>query len=190
MNRAIRSISAQTRPPEELVVEHDLGRTGAAQTRNRALARVNTDVVMWLDDDDELMPNHVEVLAGELERRRHVDLVYPTPRVVGGADPTAVSVDGVWRLPWGVRFGPEQERHLRRMGSFIPITHAVRTHVVRRARGFPIPNTPEWPRPEVEDWGYLIRLLDAGARFHHVNVPTWVWHIHDAHTGGRPDRDR
>lgn len=183
--RAVDSVLAQRRPVDQLVVEADPGRTGAAATRNRALARVETDLVAWLDDDDELLGLHCGALAYVLEREPDVDLVYPTPRMVGGADPTAVTVRGRWTRPWGVAFGQEQERHLRERGSFIPITHMVRTATIRRAGGFPDGVTLPDGRYRGEDEAMLIALLDAGARFRHLNVVTWLWRVWDGHTAGK-----
>ena len=188
LERAVESVRAQTRQPDQLIIEVDHARTGAAHTRNRILDRCDTDVIAWLDDDDALLGSHVERLTRVLERFPEFDLVYPIPHIPEGRDPTAVSVNGIWQLPWHVPFGAEQETHLREQGSFIPITHAVRTEKVREVGGFPIPGTPEWPHENVEDWGYLIRLLDAGAHFFHLPVKTWQWNIHDSHTGGQPNR--
>jgi len=188
LKRALRSVERQRRQPDALLVEHDVDRVGVAHMRNRALSKVDTDAVAWLDDDDELLPNHLKALMSILERRVSVDLVYPVPRMIGGDDPTATSLHGRWVRPWGIPFGDEQARHLRRYGNFIPMTHVVKTDVVRKAGGFPIPGTPEWPRHNVEDWGYLIRLLDAGCRIHHLDITTWLWHVHDSHTGGEPVR--
>lgn len=190
LERALLSVRTQRRKPDQLVVEHDVERTGAAPTRNRAVDKVKTDVIAWLDDDDTLQPNHLMANMRVLERDPKISLVYPVPRMVGGRDPTATSVQGEWVLPWGVRFGPEQAEHLRRFGNFIPMTHLVRTEAVRAVGGFPIPGTPEWPRPDVEDWGYILRLLEAGYAFEHLDQKTWNWHVHAAHTGGRGDRDR
>jgi len=183
--RAVDSVLAQRRSVDQLVVEADPDRTGAAATRNRALARVETDLVAWLDDDDELLPLHVGALAYVLEREPGVDLVYPTPRMVGGADPTAVTERGRWVKPWGVAFGREQERHLRERGSFIPITHMCRVDVLRRAGGFPDGVTLPDGRYRGEDEAMLIALLDAGARFQHLNVVTWLWHVWSGHTAGK-----
>ncbi len=190
LSRALLSVETQRRMPDQLVVEHDTERTGAAPTRNRALARVRADVIAWLDDDDTLQPQHLMANMRVLERDPGVALVYPVPRMVGGRDPTAVSVGGQWQLPWGVRFGPEQAEHLRRFGNFIPMTHLVRTEAVRAVGGFPIPGTPEWPRPDVEDWGYILRLLEAGYTFEHLDQKTWNWNAspNRGSTGGRSDR--
>jgi glycosyltransferase involved in cell wall biosynthesis len=180
LGRAIESVMDQTRHPDQIIVQEDTQHLGAAVTRNRGLERVECDLVAWLDDDDLLLPNHIERLARVLERSARIDLVYPIPRVEGGRDPTAVAVDGNWVKPWRVPFGPEQETHLREQGSFIPITHMVRTEKVRDIGGFPLPGTTRW----IEDWGYLVNLLDAGATFYHLPVTTWRWQIHDQMTGG------
>ena len=185
LEEALASVAAQHRAPDQVVVEPDPGRTGAAATRNRALSRVDADLVAWLDDDDLLLRNHVGALARVLETETDTDLVYPVPRVVGGSEPTAVTVNGVWRKPWGVAFGPEQEKHLRELGSFIPITHMVRTALVRKAGGFPDGVTLPDGRYRGEDEALLIALLDVGARFRHLNATTWVWRIHNAHTAGK-----
>lgn len=182
--RALASIGNQTRRPEQIIVEPDPDGTGAALTRNRALARVESDLVAWLDDDDQLLPNHVARLSRVLEKAAGIDLVYPIPKVVGGRDPTAVAVNGNWVPPWGVPFGPEQANHLRDQGSFIPITHMARTDIINSIGGFPIAGTVRW----IEDWGYLVNLLDAGAKFYHLPVTTWQWNLHDAHTGGSAER--
>lgn len=191
LERALESVRAQTRRPDQVVVERDSLRTGADQARNRALERVTTDVIAWLDDDDHLLPNHLKACMRVMEQSPwKPDLVYPAPSVVGGEDPTAVSVQGRWTLPWGVRFGPEQEAHLRRFGSFIPMTHVVRTALVRQIGGF-LPGREVMTeglgrRYRGEDEDYLLRLLDAGAAFEHLDARTWVWNVHGGNTAGKP----
>jgi glycosyltransferase involved in cell wall biosynthesis len=191
LERAVLSAKSQVRPFDQLVVERDSQRTGAAASRNRAMQRVTTDVIAWLDDDDELLEGHLKVCMRPFETPRGrydppPDLVYPVPRMVGGPDPTAVTVQGHLMLPWGIRFGKEQEAHLRRAGSFIPMTHLVRTEMVRRVDGFPEGFTLPDGRYRGEDEAYLIRMLDAGAVFEHVDRKTWKWHAHPrTSTAGR-----
>lgn len=185
LERALASVDSQRRRPDQIIVERDEKRTGAAATRNRALAKVRTDVVAWLDDDDRWKENHLIACMRVLTLRPEVDLVYPVPVMVGGPDPTAVTQGGVWRIPWGIRFGPEQENHLRHVGSFIPMTHLVRTEAVRKAGGFPEGRVLPTGRYQGEDERYLIALLDAGAVFEHLNAKTWWWTVNARSTAGR-----
>jgi glycosyltransferase involved in cell wall biosynthesis len=183
LDRALSSVARQHRQPDQIVVEPDPDRTGAAATRNRALDRVECDLVAFLDDDDSLLRNHLGALEFALG---DFDLAYPTPRMVGGPDPTAVTVRGVWRKPWGVPFRAEQEHHLRTRGSFIPMTHLARVETVRRAGGFPEGVTLPDGRYSGEDERYLVAMLDVGARFIHLNVVTWRWHVWGGNTAGLP----
>lgn len=189
--RAMESVRTQRRFPDQVVTEYDAERTGAACARNRALERVTTDFVAWLDDDDEWMPHHLMACMRVLEMDPTVDLVYPVPKMIGGPDPTATTYQGQLRAPWGVRFQKEQEAHLRRQGSFIPMTHVVRTSLVRDIGGFRDGYWVSDTRYRGEDEDYLIRLLDVGAKFEHLDRVTWRWYSHpDTSTAGRPDRGR
>lgn len=185
--RAIDSVTAQRRQPDQLIIEHDDARTGAWATRNRALLKVRTDLIAWLDDDDWLKPNHLLHLVRCIKDSPfHPDLVYPSPVMEPkfSKDPTATTVQGRWVSPWGVRFGPEQEAHLRRFGSFIPMTHVVRTDLVREIEGFR-PGYDVDGRYRGEDEDYLIRLLDHGCKIEHLPVKTWHWFVHARNTAGK-----
>jgi len=194
LDRALTSVRAQRRRADQIVVERDSERTGAWSARNRALERVTTDVIAWLDDDDTLKPNHLMACMRVLEQSpSRPDLVYPVPKMVGGTDPTAVTHQGRFPVsPWGLRFTPEHAAHLRVRGSFIPMTHLVRTECVRRIGGFR-PGYAVDGRYRGEDEDYLIRLLDDSATrlrapqdaFEHLPEATWYWHVHHAHTAGR-----
>lgn len=180
LRRAVASVEAQIVQPKETIWVVDHARRGAAWTRNELLTQVTTPWVAWLDDDDELLPNHLAVLTAAASKG-DADLYYPYPVVVGGRDPLAVTWNGrLLPRPFGVAFGQEQELHLRRVANFIPICYLVRTELARAVGGFP----PAESHARPEDHLHLIRLLDAGARFQHVARRTWVYHVHGANTGG------
>jgi hypothetical protein len=184
--RARASVVAQTRKPDHLLVGLDRDRTGAAATRNRLLESVTTDAIAWLDDDDRFNPVHIAACMRVLENSPGVDLVYPAPVMDGGDDPTATTYQGVFPTsPWGIRWQPELEQHIRDHGSFIPITHVVRTDAVRKAGGFPEGRVLPSGRYQGEDECYLRALLDTGAQFEHLNRRTWTWTVNPKSTAGR-----
>lgn len=190
LHRALASVWAQTRRPDAVIVSPDPTRTGAAQTRNRALARVTTEWVGWLDDDDELLPNHVADCM-DWAQQTGADLVYPYMVAVGGRDPLACPVNGILVQPFQVPFRREQAIHLRTVGNFIPVTYIVKTAWAQGVGGMPepvaVPRERSGSGRIEEDYGFLIRLLDEGATFSHVPVRSWKYHFHSSNSGGRGD---
>lgn len=185
---AIESVTSQQRPAEAIVVQFDASREGAATTRNKALEKVNTTWVAFLDDDDIFYPNHLKVCLDAAEESG-ADLIYPYSDFTGRTDPLMVMSNGVMVNPFGIPFGPEQEAHLRNRGNFIPVTTLVKTDLVKQVGGFP----QQWgfaakTCQDCEDYGLLLALLDAGARFHHAPHVTWRYNFWSGNTGGRPAR--
>lgn len=187
--RALKSISAQKVRPGAVVVYNDVERHGASWCRNSALELVKSDWVAWLDDDDELLPNHIKVLVRGANTSG-ADMVFTYAKFVGGRDPLACIYGGTRLIPEpiNVPWDDDAKFSLRRYGNFIPVTYMVKTELVRRVGGFPEPySMPDVKvSGECEDYLLLLKLLDAGAKFHHVcGVRTWIYNIHDTNTGGR-----
>lgn len=176
--RALASIVAQTRPVDQILVGCDTEGRGAAYARNVIMAGATTDFVAFLDDDDTWYPHHIEGLLSVAE---DADVIYPW---FDGAhsEYLKVPVNGRYKTPLGVPFGPEQEAFIRHQ-NYIPVTFMARTELVLQVGGF---EKPWWLPPEspCEDWGLLLKLLDAGARFVHYPEVTWTWHGHAAQTNG------
>lgn len=169
LRRAIDSVWAQTMPAA-LQVILDENRDGAAATRNRALEHVDTEFVAFLDDDDELKPNHLRTCARNAALTG-ADLVYPWFDVDAGEDEIGM---------FGVPFDPI----LLRKRNYIPVTVLVRTELVRKVGGFR--DHPDVNGDPCEDWGLWLALLDAGATFSHLPQRTWIWHKGNG-TRGRGD---
>jgi glycosyltransferase involved in cell wall biosynthesis len=101
VDRALAAVRAQTRPPEEILVVERNGSLGAA--RARALSQARGDLVAWCDAGEEWLPEHLAILAGELERRPGVDLVYGDAEVVdanGGPRLQPAEDYDFFRLSW------------------------------------------------------------------------------------------
>lgn len=172
LHRALASVLAQTRAVDAVVVQVDHDRAGAAANRTAALRAVGTEWSALLDDDDEWSPGHVAALLAHAEATG-TDLVYPWFEVAGGTD------------PWPHREGQPFDREALRGENFVPITVLVRTELLRAIGGF-LPKGP--PDNPCEDWGTWDALLGQGARFEHLSVRTWTWHMHGENTSGRQDR--
>lgn len=169
LDRALRSVEAQTLRADAVVVEVDAGREGAAAARNLALMRVVTEWVAFVDDDDELLPSHLRACA-RFARLTGVDVVYPGYEI-DVEDPIGC-------------FGLEFDPILLRRRNFIPVTTLCRTSAVRKVGGFR-DHPDEYGNP-CEDWGLWLALVDAGYKLAHLPQRTWVWHYNGG-ARGRPN---
>lgn len=187
VDRALASVARQQVMPGRAYVHLDEDRRGAAWARNHALEVVDTEWVAWLDDDDEFLPNHIKkMLAGA--NFSGADMIYTYAEFVGRPDPLAVLLDD--RLiaePISVPWTEAVEHSFRTYGNFIPVTNLVRTSAMRAVGGFPEPHSfGNMPSSDCEDYGLLLRLLDAGFTFYHViGARTWRYHVWGGNTGGR-----
>lgn len=146
----LESVAAQTRQPDAHVIVKDEG-VGFVDTVNEAVSRVTTDYFCLVDDDDLLLPHHVETLVANLV----ADIVW-----------TWVRVDG---RNWNPNRGYEPGRLLQE--NYIPSNMAMRTGLWRDLGGYR--HGPKHP-----DWDMLQRCESAGATFHNVPEVTWVYRFH------------
>jgi glycosyltransferase involved in cell wall biosynthesis len=171
LRRALDSVHAQTHWPAAVHVEVDLRKDGAGPTRNRGLASVATEWVAFLDDDDELYPQHLERCLAHA-RETSSGLVYPWFDVVGGNDPFPAF--------FGHAFDPN-------LPNMFPVTVLARTDalqaVLRDGGGFAPPGSAQG-----DDWPFWLQLVAAGVPISHLAERTWRWHHHRRNTSGRPDR--
>ena len=197
LDRALHSVAAQVVGDDVTLsasVALDDEGLGAAVTRNRAWRDADAEWVAFLDDDDELRPEHVNACLRHAQETG-ADLVYPWFNIhndagvdISANDPLRAPVDGYYASPYGLAFSDDLRRELLTRNNFIPVTVLVRRKLLAAVGGFPVPNTPEWPESCCEDWGLWRRLLEAGARFEHLPMRTWIWYWHGRNTSGRPWR--
>jgi hypothetical protein len=179
LTRAVASVAAQTRAANGLAVAIDHDRRGAAAVRNEAWQMASTEFVAFLDDDDELLPHHLEHLLA-VQADTGADVVYPWHRIIGPDGRIKADLLGAQGVPFVA-----SELDVR---NFIPVTILVRRELLAEVGGFPLPGSPEWPHQDCEDWACWRRLRDAGGTFVHTPEVTWLWHHHGQNTSGRGDR--
>jgi glycosyltransferase involved in cell wall biosynthesis len=144
------SVAAQTVLPAAHVIAWDHG-DGFEATVNRGVSMVETEYFCLVDDDDLLLPDHVETLVGNLT----ADVVWTWCDVVGREwNPNSPYVPG-----------------LLQARNYIPSNHAFRTGLFRELGGY---------RP-VAGWAdhdLLKRAEQAGATFLNVPQVTWTYRFH------------
>jgi hypothetical protein len=167
LREALQSVLTQTEHVAAIALVVDWGHEGAAQTRQRGLDMVDTEWVSFLDDDDLWHAHHVAT---------HMRLLGET-----GADVAYSWFDGNNPFPMhrGRPFDPENPHHLT-------TTLTVRTGLARQA-GF-LGNEPNEVGWVGEDWHFILRLCDLGARFVGTGDVTWTYRLHGGNTSGLPSR--
>lgn len=173
LERAIKSVNEQTYPVAAISVAIDHLKMGAAHNRNHALFSAQTEWVAFLDDDDVMRPNHLELLV-QRQIETEADIVFPW----FDTDP-----------PGGDPFPPSYETREYNPAEphMFPITTLVRKSLAWDVGGFPV-NPPASSVCAGEDWDFWLKMRDAGAKFAHVNARTWVWNMNGQNTSGLPTR--
>lgn len=164
LTRAIPSAEVQGVP-----VVHAHGETLAA-ARNEGLDLVKTELVVFLDADDELEPGYVEAMLSASGDLRVPVVRYVRPhRDRGAAFPR---VAGHQHL-----CGPD----CLEQGNFICVGAAVRAQLVRDVGGW---GSYAWS----EDWDLWLRCWRAGAEVVLVNDAIYRAHVNLQSRNRAPDR--
>lgn len=170
LKRAIASAIDQIYPAAAISVAVDTEKKGAWHTRNRALMAVRTEWTAFLDDDDEFLPEHLNVLNNHVVSHE-ADMAYSWfDTVPRNCDPFPK-----WfaDAPWD----PAAPRHTT-------IVMLVRTRLAQS-----IAFTPPVAADRVgnEDWRFILELNRQG-KIVHAPQRTWLWHHDSRNTSGRPER--
>lgn len=171
--RALGSVCAQALQPDEIAVAVDHCRDGAARTRNRAWRMTTADRIAFLDDDDELLPEHLAKLDAFMDETG-ADLVYPWFEVVGGTDPFPQNYGRPWTLDEPIQ---------------TTITCLWRREALESVGGFPeIPAGPLMPdgHRRGEDYEAVLALAELDGTIAHLPEVTWRWHHDTGNTSGLP----
>lgn len=183
----LQSVAQQIHPVRHIIQEDTAGE-GAALTRDKALAKVDTPFTAVADDDDIILRYHIEMLLN-CQQLTNSDLCYPWYTVSGGTDPFSQ-----WAgVPWS-NDHPHQ----------VPVTWLARTEAIRAVGGFSYdwdpsqgedPGTDSEGNRAGEDYRLILRLVKAGAKIVHLPLVTWIWNHHVVNgkignTMGLPSRVR
>jgi glycosyltransferase involved in cell wall biosynthesis len=182
LGEALASVAAQTNPAGQLIIEEDRQHRGAPLTRAAGLAKVTTEWVAFLDDDDYWYPSHLETLW-RVATDTGADVVYPW---MTGNDP----FPQFFERPWD-----NDDPHL------FPICYLARTQVVRDAGGFNHGSIYGHELVAGEDWPQILRMaghrpdeagewhrVEEGAKIVHHPERTWHYRAHGGNSSGLPHK--
>lgn len=193
---AVTSALRQTRPAEEVIVLCDGCSDGTADAvraldprvvalelpkgpgyayahRNHALDLATGEIILWLGDDDLLLPDHVERI-GEVWDGGGVDLV-TAPAAMVHPDDSMEWIGADWSIPW-------HREQLRLRNANVMASVSVGVELVRRAGG--------WDGTQLRfgDWNLWKRVLAVGARPAATTEPTVLHFGASGRVQAWPDR--
>jgi hypothetical protein len=180
LNRAVESVKAQTLQPAHHLIMEDTKKIGGAGVLDKLLKKVTTKYVAVLDDDDELLPRHIEAIY-KCITESDADLVYPWFRYQTSGN--AGHLEHYFGVEWS-------NNHVHQ----VPITWIAKTLAIKRAGGFSEGYETESMNIDGSGnrIGYdftLIQNLVAHNRIikHHPEI-TWIYHDDRESTLGMPSR--
>jgi len=180
LSRAVMSVASQTVSPKEHLISVDYNKLGQPANLDRCVWSAKTKYVAILDDDDEMLPDHLESLYDHIESTG-ADLVYPW--IMFETSGNAGHLEEFAFKDWS-----NDDFHT------IPITWMARTDVVKSVGGFSGGFDPH--SFNVDEKGFRIgsdrnitrKMVDAGFVIKHMPKVTWIYHDRHARTNGMPSR--
>jgi hypothetical protein len=146
------------------LVSHARNR-GPSAARNAGLDAADGDLVMFLDDDDVILPGHIDAVLKVINEGT-ADVVYTTMKVsTTRHEPTSEGYRDA--LP---AFDYDFDHDFLLMANYIPPAGLT----MRR----PGPGGPRFDDDIrlAEDWDLWLRMVSDGYRFHHAGVESVIYH--------------
>ncbi len=180
LERAIRSVTNQTLKVQEHSIKLDLDKLGQPAILDQIIQEAKTKYVAILDDDDELLPNHIELLYKKIIET-DADLVFPHFRYSNLSD--AGHLEMFRGLPWDNN-NPHQ----------VPVTWIAKREAILDVGGFS--GDFDVLSYEVDNQGNRIgndfnlvkKLAKANKHITNISEITWIYHVGHPSTLGMPIR--
>jgi glycosyltransferase involved in cell wall biosynthesis len=180
LERAVASVKNQTQQPIAHIVKLDENKIGGAAMIDLIASEAKTKYVMILDDDDEFLPEHIELLYAKIGEEQ-ADLVYPHFRYATRGD--GGHLEQFFNVPWDNRY-PHQ----------VPLTWICRTDVFLEMGGFSKDFDPNSYNLDEQgnrigyDFLFIQRMAKANKKIVHLPAVTWIYHDDRVSTQGMPLR--
>jgi glycosyltransferase involved in cell wall biosynthesis len=180
LERASKSVQNQTLKVKDHSIKLDLEKLGQPLILDQIIKEAKTKYVAILDDDDELLPNHIELLYKKIVETE-ADLVFPHFKYSNLSD--AGHLEKFKGLPWDNN-NPHQ----------VPITWIAKRKTILEVGGFS--GDFDVLSYEVDNQGNRIgndfnlikKLAEANKHITNISEITWIYHVGHPSTLGMPIR--
>jgi len=180
LQRAIQSVTNQTLKVKEHSIKIDLDKLGQPAVLDQIIEQATTKYVAILDDDDELLPNHIELLYQKIIET-DADLVFPHFKYSNISD--AGHLEKFRGLPWDNN-NPHQ----------VPVTWIAKRQAILDVGGFS--GDFDVVSYEVDnegnrvgqDFNLIKKLAKANKYITNISEITWIYHVGHGSTLGMPIR--
>jgi hypothetical protein len=180
LERASKSVQNQTLKVKDHFIKLDLEKLGQPLILDQIIKEAKTKYVAILDDDDELLPNHIELLYKKIVETE-ADLVFPHFKYSNLSD--AGHLEKFKGLPWDNN-NPHQ----------VPITWIAKRETILEVGGFS--GDFDVLSYEVDNQGNRIgndfnlikKLAQANKHITNISEITWIYHVGHPSTLGMPIR--
>jgi glycosyltransferase involved in cell wall biosynthesis len=186
----LRSVLAQTVPPDEVLVIDDGSKdntleiaesfapqvtairrpnSGAATSRNYAVEQAKSEWIAFVDADDIWEPEKLERQLAVIAQHPETELCYTGRRLL-----LKESSEGEWKLGAVIDVAPAEKiaMALHRNVTFLPSSVLIRRSTYLKFGGFD--TTVRF----VEDWELWLRLLHGGVKFGACREPLVQYRLH------------
>lgn len=180
LERAKKSVENQTLKPKKHSIKLDSERQGHTKVLDELINEADTKYIAILDDDDELLPNHLELLYKAIQET-DADLVYPHFKYSNAPD--AGHLEKYKNIPWDN--DPNRQ---------VPITWLAKRQSILEVGGFSKDFDVDSYLTDNEgnrlgqDYFMIRKLVEANKIIHHISDITWIYHVGHGSTLGMPTR--
>jgi glycosyltransferase involved in cell wall biosynthesis len=180
LERAIKSVTNQTLKVKEHSIKLDLDKLGQPAVLDQIIEKATTKYVAILDDDDELLPNHIELLYKKIIET-DADLVFPHFKYSNISD--AGHLEKFRGLPWDNN-NPHQ----------VPVTWIAKRQAILDVGGFSGDFDVLSYQVDNEgnrigqDFNLIKKLAQANKHITNISEITWIYHVGHGSTLGMPIR--
>jgi glycosyltransferase involved in cell wall biosynthesis len=178
LQRCIASVANQTLQPEKHLIMVDEKREGHTVILDRMIEKATTKYIAILDDDDELLPRHIEAIYNCIEET-NADLVFPWFKYSNLPD--GGHLEKYRNQPWD----NNQPRQ-------VPITWIAKRETILSVGGFQKDFdinsyiVDKEGNREGQDFAMIKKLCAIDAKIVHHPEVTWIYHVGHGSTLGMP----